>query len=171
MKQRICLIVSLLALILCITHVFAETISVNLHIRQKESEETTITRGNLITIKQFILKQGKRETYCSMYSDNPAYHTERFGFYLNPDSGQENINCDPEKSDFHNLTIRKSDGGKNQYRTVQFLDEHYVTITANWPTEDLTVFQIRQFVVDALKEILNDIEQKRPDQPDAGDRK
>ena len=78
-----------------------------------------------------------------MYNHNPAFHTKGFHFYLNPDSGQANINCDPAKSDFHNLTIRWSAGGKNQYRTVEFLDQHHVYISANWPTEDLSVGQIR----------------------------
>jgi len=151
--------------------VFAETVDVRLRIRQKEAEEKTITRQNLIKIKQFILQQGNRETYCNMYNDNPAYQTKGYHFYLNPDSGQENINCDPKKSDFHNLTIRKSGGGKNQYRTVEFLGRYYVYITTNSPTDDLTVLQVRQFVADALEQILVEIGKKTPNKPDTGDRK
>jgi len=149
--------------------VFAETIDVRLRIRQNKSEEKTITRENLINIKQFILQQGKHETYCNMYNDNPAYQTKGYRFYLNPDSSHENINCDPKKSDFNSLTIRRFDGKKNQYRTVEFLDRQYVYIITNWPTDDLTVFQVRQSVVDALKEILIEIGEKTPNKPNVGD--
>ena len=120
-------------------------------------------------IKQFIVRQGKRETYCSMYNDNPAHRTEHCRFYLNPDSGQENTDCDPKKSGFHSLTIVKANEGRNRYRTVEFLDKHYVYVTTSWPTGDLTVQQIRQFVVDAMKEILAEVEGKAPNRPDADD--
>jgi len=146
----------------------AVTVDMRLRIRQTgpgeprntSPRETTITRENLIKIQQFIIKQGKRETYCSMYGDNPAHKTKNYRFYLNPDSGQMNMNCDLKKSGFYNLTIRKADGGKNQYRTVEFLDKHYVYIASTWPTSDLTVQKIRQVVVDAMKEILIDIKKK-----------
>jgi hypothetical protein len=106
-----------------------------------------------------------------MFNHNPAHQTKNYRFYLNPDIGQKNINCDPKKSEFHNLTIRKADGGKNQYRTVEFLDENYVYITTNSPTNDLTVQQIHQFVVDAMKEILVGIGKKMPNKPDTPDKK
>ena len=150
----------LLALLSCMAQVSAETVNVQLRIRQKKSEDKTVTRENLIKIQQFILQQGKRETYCNMYNNNPAYHTRGYRFYLNPDSGQENADCDPTKSGFHSLTIRQIDGGRHQYRTVEFLGRHFVDITANWPTDDLTVDEIRQFVVDALAEILIEIRKK-----------
>jgi hypothetical protein len=139
----------------------AETIDVRLRIRQKKSEEKTITRENLIEIQQFILHQGKRETYCNMYNDNPAYQTKGYRFYLNPDSGQKNIDCDPAKSGFHNLTIRRIDRGRHQYRTVEFLDRNFIYITTNWPTDDLTIGDIRRFVVAALEEILIEIGKNR----------
>ena len=150
----------LIAFISCTCEVFAETIDVRIRIRQRKTEEKTITRENLIKIQQFILKQGKRETYSSMYNNNPASQTKNYRFYLNPDTGPQMNNCDPKKSNFHYLTIRKVGGGKNQYRTVEFLNKHYVYITANWPTEDLTVRQVRQFVVDAMEEILAEIKKK-----------
>ena len=148
-----------------------DTIDFRLRIRDKSSDEKVITRANLIRIKQFILKQGLRETYCNMYNNNPAFRTKSFSFYLNPDNGQENINCDTDKSDFHTLTIRKSGGGKNQYRTVEFLDKHYVYIVVSWPTKDLTVSQAREFVIEATKDILKEMEKEKPNKPDAGDGK
>jgi len=149
----------------------ADTMDLRLRIRDKSHNEKVITRANLIRIKQFILKHGLRETYCNMYNNNPAFHTKSFSFYLNPDTGQENINCDTDKSDFHTLTIRKSGGGKNQYRTVEFLDKHYIYIVVSWPTKDLTVSQAREFVIEAIKDILKEIEKEKPNKPDAGDGK
>ncbi len=154
-----------LSIIACSAAGRAETMQVHVRIRQKGNEEKTVTRENLIRIKHFILKNGQRETYCNMYNDNPAHRTKEFRFYLNPDSGQQNINCDPEKSDFNSLTIRSAAGGKNQYRTVEFLDRHFIDITANWPTDDLTVSQVRQLVEEAIREILMEVDQKNPKQP------
>jgi len=148
----------LLAMLACTAVVTAETLEVRMRIHQKAAEEKIINRENLIRIKQSILQNGQRTTYCNAYNNNPSQHTKRFYFYLNPDSGQDNIDCDPTKSDFNTLTIRAAGGGKNQYRTVGFIDKNYVYITANNPTEDLTVSQVRQFVEDALQEILAAIE-------------
>lgn len=169
MRKNVIGVMLLFVLISCITESFAETLDVRLRICQKKSEEETITRENLIKIKQFILKQSERETYCNMYNNNPACQTKAFRFYLIPDSGQDNINCDPEKSDFHTLTIRKSDGGKNQYRSVDFIDKNYVYVTADWPTAELNVQQIRKFVEDAMKEILSEISKKEPNKQNVGD--
>lgn len=168
MRRTAAYVLLLTASLSCAWEVSAETIDVRLRIGRRRTEEQIITRENLIKTQQFILKRGKRETYCSMYSNNPAYGTKSYRFYLNPDTGQENINCDPEKSGFHHLTIRRVDGGPNQYRTVEFLDKHYVYITANRPTDDLTVQQVRQFVVDAMEEIMTEI-RKKANKPDAGD--
>lgn len=145
---------------LLVGQVSAETLHVRLCVREKKADEKTITRANLIRIKRFVLRQGKRETYCNMYNNNPAYQTREYQFYLNPDSGQENSNCDPRKSDFHNLTIRRLGGGRDQYRTVEFLDKHDLFITTNWPSDDLTVRQMCGFVEDALEEILVEIRRK-----------
>ena len=161
MRQNISFVVLLLILFPCITQTFARTIDVRLRISAQGSKEKTITIANLTKIKQFILKQGNRQTYCNMYNNNPAYHTKTFHFYLNPDSGQQNINCDPNKSDFNNLTIRRSDGGKNQYRKVDCLDKNWVYIVSSWPTDDLTVSRIRGLVAEAMKEILTEIQDVR----------
>jgi hypothetical protein len=155
MRTRIAGNLLLIALITFTFEVFAKITDVRLRICQGQTEEKTITRENLIKIQQFILSQGRRETYCNMYNNNPAYETKNYRFYLNPDTGQGNANCDLKKSGFHNLTIHKVNGGKNQNRTVEFLDKQCVLITANWPTDDLTVQQVRQFVVEAIEEIMS----------------
>ena len=60
-------------------------------------------------VKDFILDQGDREIYCSMYNGNPHYAFEGFDTYLNPETGQQNINCDPAVSDFNELVILKQE--------------------------------------------------------------
>jgi len=150
---------------------FAEISDVRLRIHDKPSDKKTITIANLIKIKQFILKKGHRDTYCNMYNNNPAYRTKSFCFYLNPDSGQDNINCDINKSDFNTLVIQKPDCDNNQYRMVEFLDPNWVYIIVSSPTEDLTVSQIHVFVSEAMMEILKIIDIEMSDKSDAGDGK
>ena len=140
---------------------YARTIDVNIRIRNDSSDEKVINRENLTLIKQLILNEGLRETYCQMYNNNPAYHTKHFSFYLNPDSGQQNINCEIDKSDFQTLVIRDPEK-KNQYCHIAFHDEYYINISIPWPTGDLTVSQIREFAIGAIKEILSEIEEDTP---------
>jgi hypothetical protein len=147
---------SLLLLASFQTMAFPVTIEARLRILEKNSDEAIVTKANLDTIKAFILQQGLRETYCNMYNNNPTYRTSNFAFYLNPDSGQANINCDPAKSDFNNLTIRSIQSDRNQYRSIEFANEVYVL--ASWPSEEMTVGQIRKMATDALKEIMTAIQ-------------
>lgn len=170
MLKEKAIIASLLVLVVSALPTHAETIDVRLRIRNRSSDEKVITRTNLTAIKQFILKKGLRETYCSLYNNNPAYHTKNFSFYLNPDSGQKNINCETDKSDFHSLTIRNPNK-RNQYRRVEFLHKRYVYVTVPWPTKDLTVFEAREFATEAIREILKEIEKRKPKKPDSGDGK
>ena len=64
-----------------------------------------LTPANFEVIKRFVLKKGDRQTYCSMYNQNPHFRFEGFDVYLNPDAGQQNINCDPGLSDFDELVV------------------------------------------------------------------
>lgn len=155
------LVLSFLTMLTFSGMVLAGDLDVRLRISQMD-DETVLTKDNLLKVKQFILKNGQRETYCNMYNDNPAYRTKQFLFYLDPDTGQLNGNCDPAKSDFNTLTIRSANGGKNQYRKVEFIDQHYIYVVASWPTADLTVGQLRKFVEEALTQILAEIDQKKP---------
>lgn len=160
MKDTIVFALLLFTISTCGEVAVGKTIDVRLRIHGKTTEEKTINRDNLLRIKRFILASGQRETYCNMYNNNPAHHTRRYDFYLNPDTGQKNIDCDPSKSDFNSLTIRSKPGGKDQYRMVEFVDQHTVYITANWPTDDLTVGRVRQFVEDAIEEFLTELDVK-----------
>ena len=156
------LALSFLAILTCSGVALARNADVRLRISQMEDDEKVVTRDNLQKIKQFILQNGRRETYCNKFNNNPAYHTKEFQLYLDPDAGQLNGNCDPAKSDFNTLTIRSTNGGKNQYRKVEFIDQHSIHVVASWPTDDLTVGQLRKFVEEALTQILAEMDQKKP---------
>ena len=56
-------------------------------------------------VKSLVLQYGDREIYSSMYFENPHYAFEGFDAYLNPEVGQQNINCDPAVSDFNEIVI------------------------------------------------------------------
>ncbi len=68
-------------------------------------------------IKNFILEKGDRKFYCSMYNNNPHFYFGTFHAYLNPDTGQKNINCDLSLSDFNELVIHDPDS-EIQYLNV-----------------------------------------------------
>ncbi|MBA3936480.1 MAG: hypothetical protein H0X38_03380 [Planctomycetes bacterium] len=76
-----------------------------------------LTRSALTEIKNAILKSGKRQTYCNMYNDNPTLLVDGLALYLNPDSGQENGDCDETKSDFQTLIVATD----NHYYQVEFI--------------------------------------------------
>ena len=124
-------------------------------------QELLINRENLTSIKQFIIKSGLRETYSQMFNNNPAYHTKKFSFYLNPDTGQKNINCEIDKSDFQTLVIRDPDR-KSQYCYIDFTNKNEINVRIPGPTEDLTVSQVRGFASEAIQEILAEITKDTP---------
>ena len=140
---------------------YARTIDVSVRIRNDSSDEKVINRENLTSIKQLIIKNGLRETYGQMYNNNPAYHTNRFAFYLNPDTGQANINCELDKSDFQTLVMRDPKR-KSQYCHIEFINKNEINIRIPWVTEDLTILQIREFASEGIQEILAEILKDTP---------
>lgn len=68
-----------------------------------------LTPENFTAIKKHILAKGDRETFCNMYNHNPHIEIGELDCYLLPETGQENINCDPTKSDFNVMVIRTKD--------------------------------------------------------------
>jgi len=71
--------------------------------------------SNFESIKKYILKNGDRQTYCNMYNDNPHFSYGYFHVYLNPEIGQANIDCDPQKSDFNEIVIRDQNSEPQYY--------------------------------------------------------
>lgn len=135
---------------------FAETVDVTLRISSDtiEYKEKFITHDNLFKMKNRILEVGKTKTYCNMYNNNPTDETKSFWYYLNPDNGQANINCEKGKSDFNHLTVRKKTMEKNQYIHFDFTDKNIIKISTSWPSDDLIVKDIRAFAENSIKEYL-----------------
>ncbi|MCP2029793.1 hypothetical protein L1276_004987 [Flavobacterium sp. HSC-32F16] len=50
---------------------------------------------NFEKVKEFILEKGNRKTYRNYDSNNPFYDFGEFQSYLGADTGQQNINNDP----------------------------------------------------------------------------
>lgn len=140
---------------------YAEILDVSLRIRNDKSDEKILNLQNLVAIKEFIIKNGSRETYSQMYNNNPAYHSSQFSFYLNPDTGQANINCELDKSDFQTLAIHDPNN-KNQYCYVEFIDKNEIKVKVPRPTQDLRVSQIHDFASEAIQEILAQIKKDTP---------
>ena len=76
-----------------------------------------LTIANFNLIQQFIIAQGKRQTYCAMYNNNPYWPFPGFNAYLNPPD-QRNINCEIGRSDFNVLVIQVVGPGKSRYLDV-----------------------------------------------------
>ena len=68
-----------------------------------------LTATNFLLIKNYILARGDRLTYCNRYNHNPHFQFREIDIYLNPDTGQQNINCDPRLSGFNEMVIRTKD--------------------------------------------------------------
>jgi hypothetical protein len=73
-----------------------------------DGSNEALTLSNFIRIRGYILSQGKRETYCAMYNQNPYWAFKGFNTYLNPPD-QSNINCVIGKSEFNTLVIQARD--------------------------------------------------------------
>jgi hypothetical protein len=152
LKQVICILIFLPGL-------YAQTIErITVHVRNNEE---IINKVNLDRIKYFILKKGLKTTYSQMYNDNPSYPTGHHDFYLNPDSGQRNINCDPKKSDFNILAIRihtlndhSDDECNGQYVNLNFMSKLEIKIDMYNVNPAMQVSKILESTRLALREIL-----------------
>ncbi len=68
------------------------------------------------SVKDYILENGDRQTYCNLYNDNPHFSFNGFDVYLDPETGQENMNCDLVISDFNQIVIRNMNANPQYYR-------------------------------------------------------
>jgi len=82
----------------------------------QETDEV-LTAAAFNQIKDHILAQGDRQTYCNMFNNNPHIALGDMDIYLNPDTGQQNINCDLTLSEFNYMVIRTREPWK--YYRVQ----------------------------------------------------
>ncbi|MCF8358391.1 MAG: hypothetical protein K9H26_06505 [Prolixibacteraceae bacterium] len=70
------------------------------------------------SVQEFVFENGDRQTYCNLYNDNPHFSFNGFEVYLDPETGQENMNCDPEISDFNQIVIVDLDVSLQYYRLL-----------------------------------------------------
>ena len=73
---------------------------------QPAKDKEILSVASFSRITGFILAHGDRQTYCQMYNNNPHVALGGVNLYLNPDTGPQNINCDPKLSGFNQLVIR-----------------------------------------------------------------
>ncbi|MBU1218894.1 hypothetical protein KKF34_06745 [Myxococcota bacterium] len=78
-------------------------------IENKSTSDSVLTTDNFLKIKKYILEKGKRETYCNMYNYNPVGYFGEFAIFLNPDTGQKNINCEIGRSDFNYMVVKRKE--------------------------------------------------------------
>lgn len=133
-----------------------KVVSMRLQIHEDNKNNQTISLKNLTHIKRFIVDGRKKQTFCTMYNNNPYHKTSHYSFYLLPDSGQNNIDCDITKSDFNTLVIHDYNAKNDQYRKVQFF-EGQIYINSDWPIPDMTVRKVLEFTESAIMEILTEI--------------
>lgn len=69
-------------------------------------------------IKNFVLKNGNRQFYRNIDSNNPHYKFEGFDVFLGADIGSRNINNDPDISDFNDLTIMTMNSSVIYYNLI-----------------------------------------------------
>jgi hypothetical protein len=72
-------------------------------------------------LKEKILKNGDKQTYRNYDNQNPHYVLNGVNLYLNAEIGQENIDNDPELSDFNEITV--NDSIHNRSFTIRIVRE------------------------------------------------
>jgi hypothetical protein len=113
-----------------------------------------ITIANFTRIRKFILDQGKQQTYCNMFNDNPWWEFPKFNSYLNPTD--ESNTSKIGKTEFNTLVIRIKDGGQRQYWDVNLSEkkkelriyQHYYTVEP-----EVLIKEVTEFFRQALDEI------------------
>jgi hypothetical protein len=135
-----------------------------------DGSNMVLTVANFVRIQKFILDQGKRQTYCNMFNDNPYWAFPEFNAYLNP-SDQRNINCEIGKSEFNTLVIQVTKLGPNRYWEV-LLDrtKKKLRVQQHYSKTDpqALIKETSGFFQKALTEIDRQARHKESNKPDAG---
>ena len=115
-------------------------------------------------IKDYILAHGDRQMYCNMFNNNPHVALGNMDIYLNPDTGQQNINCDLKLTGFNHIVIRTREPWK--YYRVQ------LNLKATGPDliiqEGTNPEELSKRFQEALSD-LNDKKKRQSNKLDAGD--
>jgi len=121
-----------------------------------DGSNTVLTVANFTRIQKFILDQGKRETYCNKFNNNPYWAFQEFNAYLNPPD-QRNIYCEIGKSEFNILVIQANKPGTDYGYWHILLDEpkKELRVLQYYSKKDPQVLikEVTEFFQKALKEI------------------
>jgi hypothetical protein len=127
---------------------------------QAPEEREILTPKVFREIKDWILTRGDRMTYCAMYNNNPHAELGDVHLFLNPDTGQKNVNCDPKKSDFNHMVLRTDD--PRRYHHVELKDGREDALIFRYGTDPETLHGTDPETVRKLfKAVLANIEKKR----------
>lgn len=109
-------------------------------------------------VKHFILKHGNTQTYRNFDSNNPHYKIDNTDIYLNAETGQRNINNNPDLSDFNEITIHLPSGPYYTIRIVRAGDHRKKNIRIPDKMQEKRVYLINDYgTVSAAmkKDVLN----------------
>jgi len=119
-------------------------------IEELERDQELVTMQKFLWLKSYILAYGNRQTYCNMYNNNPHIGLTKMHVYLNPDTGQRNINCNLALSDFNYIVFRTEEHPPEHYEVgLSFKAKHAVLVFSNRPDRE----GLRKCFEDALAEL------------------
>ena len=121
-------------------------------------KSSVLTVENFLYIRRFVLSKGQRQTYCNMFNDNPFYPFSSFNLYLNP-SDQNNVNCDPGRSDFPIMVVQTT-AGCNEYWDI-YLDEENSKLILLQNYTMARPDALRKKVEEFFREALGEIEKQQ----------
>ncbi len=114
-----------------------------------------MTRKNFIIIRDFVLNNGSRETYCNMYNNNPHYQfTDEFEVFLNP-SSQEYINCDAPASEFIEIVFRTTATPFKYYHVFLGVNDLILRFNNEGESEEDYRKKAEYYFAEALRQIFN----------------
>lgn len=146
MKQAVIAILALLTVSSCAAPTNSPLASA---IQPSRAHETILKASSFNRIKDFVLAHGDRQTYCNMYNNNPHVALGNMDIYLNPDTGQQNINCDLKLSGFNSMVVRTREPRK-YYRFALNLRDTGPNLTI---PEGTNLNDLRTVIQNALSEL------------------
>lgn len=96
-------------------------------------------------VKTFILKHGDTQTYRNFDNNNPHYKIDNTDIYLNAETGQKNMNNNPDLSDFNEITIHSSSGPYYTIRIVRAGDRRKRDISIQGKMQEKRVYLINNY--------------------------
>jgi len=132
-----------------------------------DGSNPVLTVANFVLIRKFILSQGKRLTYCNMFSDNPYWPFPGFNSYLNPPD-QRNINCEIGRSEFNTLVIQVTAPHTKYWNVILDEDGKELRVRQYYskPDPQVLIQEATEFFRRALTEIEKQTRREEPGKQD-----